>query len=87
MSVGLTVSALAADQKDSLAQYILGTVYYSGNIVRQDYIEALKWFQKLADQGNPDAQLKTGWMYEKGEGISQDSTKAIEGYKKSAGSK
>jgi hypothetical protein len=30
-------------------------MYYNGEGVKQDYAEAIKWFQKAADQGDADA--------------------------------
>jgi TPR repeat protein len=43
-----------AEQGDARAQYHLGTRYFTGSGVPQDYAEALKWFRLSADQGNPD---------------------------------
>ena len=39
-----------------VAQYYLGVALLLGRGVRQDYAEAVKWFQKAAEQGYPDAE-------------------------------
>jgi TPR repeat protein len=36
--------------------------------VMQDYVEAVKWFRKAADQGNADAQAALGGIYGAGQG-------------------
>lgn len=40
--------------------------------------DAVKWFQKAADQNDPAGEYGLGLMYSKGEGVKQDSTKALE---------
>ena len=59
------------------AQYNLGLMYYRGHGVLQDYVEAMKWFRKAAEQGKAHAQWYLGEMYAKGEGVTQDE---VEGY-------
>ena len=49
-----------AEQGDARAQYHLGTLYFTGTGVPQDYAEALKWFRLSADQGNPEGQGALG---------------------------
>src|SRR5262249_17059142 len=61
-----------AEQGDARAQYHLGTRYFRGSGVAQDYAEALKWFRLSADQGNPDGQGALGSMYYMGKGVPQD---------------
>ena len=61
-----------AEQGDTRAQYHLGTLYYTGKGVPQDYAEALKWFRLSADQGNPDGQGALGSMHYMGRGVPQD---------------
>jgi TPR repeat protein len=50
--------------------------YSSGQFVRQDYVEATKWFLKAAEQGIPCAQLQLGQMYRDGQGGSKDDIQA-----------
>ena len=37
-------------------------------MVTQDYGEAMRWYQKAADQGNADAQSNLGLMYRRRSG-------------------
>ncbi|KAB2645301.1 MAG: SEL1-like repeat protein, partial [Verrucomicrobia bacterium] len=41
-----------AKQGDADAQFNLGVCYESGNGVAKDYVEAVKWYRKAAEQGN-----------------------------------
>ena len=41
-------SRLAAAQGNSAAQYNLGLMYYNGDAVPQDYVQAHKWFNLAA---------------------------------------
>jgi hypothetical protein len=61
-----------AEQGDARAQYLLGTRYFRGMGVPQDYAEALKWFRLSADQENADGQGALGSMYYMGLGVPQD---------------
>lgn len=38
------------------AQYELGNCYFNGNDVKKDISQALKWYQKAAEQGHPQAK-------------------------------
>ncbi len=40
--------------------------------MEQDFKEAVKWYQKAADQGNAIGQYYLAVMYESGEGVKQD---------------
>lgn len=73
-----------ADSGNAEAQNNLGTMYFNGEGVKQDYAEALKWFQKAAGQGIPNAQFNVGVMYYKGLGVKQDTQKALEWLQKAA---
>ena len=50
----------------------LAGAYYKGEGVHQDYGEAVKWYQKAAEQGDSGSQYRLGVMYENGEGVAQD---------------
>ncbi|MGL1863960.1 MAG: sel1 repeat family protein [Pseudodesulfovibrio sp.] len=63
---------LAAEQGDMFGQAIIGTMYYHGDGVEQDYTKAAKWLKAAAEQGDEDAQRDYGKMLHKGEGVSQD---------------
>lgn len=52
----------AASQGDPDAQYILGILHMKGLGVRQDPMEAFKWFKKAADQGHTRAKKEMDLM-------------------------
>ena len=52
--------------------------------MKKDYGEALKWYQKAADQGNSDAQFILGFMYSKGDGVKKDYGEALKWCQKAA---
>jgi hypothetical protein len=62
----------AADQGFEGAQYLLGSAYFQGLGVPQNYQEATKWFRKAADQGNANAQSNLGVAYAEGRGVPQN---------------
>lgn len=62
----------------------LGYMYDMGYGVKQDFTEALKWYQKAANLGSALAEYNLGIMYEKGIGTNADFKLAAEFYKKSA---
>ena len=66
-----------AEQGDAKAQNLLGVLYYNGNGVPKNYVEAVKWYRKAAEQGNAKAQLNLGWMYRYGRGgVRKDSVES-----------
>ena len=84
-SIEYSLSKAATIQGNSNIEYNLGSVYYKGLMVPQDYLKAVEWFQTGANKNDDDAQFKLAVMYSKGEGVQQDDVKAVEWYKKSAG--
>ena len=73
-----------AEQGDAVAQIDLGWMYYEGDGVPQDIVEAAKWFRKAAEQGKDSAQAVLGEMYRKGEGVPQDYAEAVKWFRKAA---
>ena len=69
-----------SEEGNPIAQYYLGTLYYMGFCVIEDYTEALKWFSSSADQGYAKGQNYLGQMYDMGYGITQDSVEAMKWY-------
>ena len=65
---------------DSATVFERCKLYYSS----ENYTEAFKCFQKVAEQGNASAQFNLGVMYENGRGVKQDYFKAVEWYQKAA---
>jgi TPR repeat protein len=63
-----------ANEGDVLSQYTLGEMYLYGHgnkldYKEKDYIEAVKWFEKAAEQGHVGAQNDLGVMYLEGKGV------------------
>ena len=74
--------ALAAEQGNAEAQYLLGRCYTDGTGVEIDCPAAFKWSGKAAEQGNPEAQFVLGELYGHGLGVLKDVSKAEEWYGK-----
>jgi len=47
-------------------------MYELGQGVKQDYVEAVRWYGLAADQGVATAQAALGFMYEAGRGVPQN---------------
>ena len=73
-----------AGRGDVEAQVRLGRLYQQGLGVRQDYVEAMKWYFLAAEQGDADAELSLGLMHAEGRGVPQDFSVAIDWYRRSA---
>ena len=58
-------------------------MYRFGKGVEEDYAEALKWYNKAAEQGHNQAQFYLGEMYANGVGVKQNQVKAKELFNKS----
>ena len=70
------------------AQARVGRAYWQGAGVPKDYVQAVFWLRKAADQGNSTAQLGLGIIYdgalEEVKGVPQDYTQAASWYRKAA---
>ena len=75
-----------AEKGDLKSQFILGTIYYAGIGVTQDYVEAVKWYRKAAISKVPvvNAQYMLGFCYYKGLGVTQDYAVAGKWFRKAA---
>ena len=73
-----------AQKHESMINLDSCIVMYNKATTKDDYIEAFKGFQDLADHNNPYAQLFTGWCYEQGVGVDINIERAITWYKKAA---
>ncbi len=60
-------------------------MYDRGKGVPQDYQEAVRWYQKAAEQGHAWAQVNLGLMYARGQGLAQDYVQAYRWYTLAAG--
>jgi TPR repeat protein len=62
-----------ATKGDVRAQQALGRMYEKGKGVSRDFTEALRWYQRAAEQGWPDAQYRVSAAYALGVGgVSRD---------------
>ena len=66
------------------AQHNLATMYAIGNGVERNFSEALKWFQKAAEQGIAESQFSLGLAYLKGDGVNQNLKEAAKWYQMAA---
>lgn len=73
-----------AQNGDSDAQRVLGTLYFKGLGVNRDFDQSFKWYEAAAKQGNAGAFSNLGFMYQHGAGVPQDYNKAVYYYKKAA---
>ncbi|GMU91321.1 MAG: hypothetical protein AMXMBFR4_03790 [Candidatus Hydrogenedentota bacterium] len=73
-----------ADGGDADAQYELGTLYYRGEGVGQDFAEAAAWYRKAAEQGLADAQFALGEMYAVPLGVPKDPAAVVEWFRRAA---
>ncbi len=80
----LQATLAKAQAGDAEAQYKLGKAYSSGEGIDKNYAEAVKWFQKGADQENADAQNALGFMYKSGWGVDKNNAAAISWFQKAA---
>ena len=77
--------ALPKRQEKAQEQVVKGNDYYFGrNGVKQDYVEAARWYRAAAEQGHADAQFCLGVMYRNGQGVAQSDANAVAWYRKSA---
>jgi TPR repeat protein len=54
------------------------------NRVPSDFVEAVKWYRKAAEQGHVAAQHNLGLCYQNGHGVSQNDSEAVKWYRKAA---
>ncbi len=78
------VCSVHAEQGDVKSQLALANMYYYGQGVPQDNVEAVLWYHKAADQGEAKAQNDLGNMYFHGRGVLQDNAEAIQWYRKAS---
>lgn len=68
-----------AYEDDTEAQVMLGRMLeYGTDEVKQDFTEAISWYQMASDSGNADGTCALGYFYLTGTGIDQDLDKAME---------
>jgi TPR repeat protein len=62
----------------------LGAIYHHGWGQERDYVQALFWYRKAAEQGLPGAKSNLGVMYENGLGVGIDYQQAANWYRAAA---
>ena len=73
-----------AEQGDAEAQFELGRAYFTGEDVRKDVGEAVRWYRKAAEQGHAAAQHFLGVLYHFGAGVPKDIGEAARWYRGAA---
>lgn len=83
---GLSVTQIRQTAEDGQPAYQndLGVLYFYGQGVQKDIIEANRWYTIAAENGSRMAQFNIGLSYYKGEGVPQYYEKAIYWFKKAA---
>ena len=56
-------------------------MFYNGEGVPQDYVEAAQWYRLAAEQGFAAAQGRLGVMYSNGKGVPQDYVEAAKWFR------
>jgi TPR repeat protein len=74
----------AANAGVANAQYNMGTLYFNGQGVPQDYARAHEWFMRAARRGNKNAEFQLGMTYFTGQGVNKDPQQEIYWYDKAA---
>jgi Sel1 repeat len=69
---------------DSGAEFILGRCYFNGLGVAQNKPEALKWFEKAAEQGVVEAEMMVGISYWTGVDVKMDGARGVKWFRKAA---
>ena len=72
-----------ADAGDATSQNIVGTWYYAGKHVHQDYRLAAQYWAKAAKQNHTAAIGNLGMCYQMGRGVEKDSLRAVGLYTRS----
>ena len=62
----------AAEHGHIEAQLALADMYFYGELLEQNYTEAIKWYQEAAKRGNAEAQLIIGTLLFDGKLIEKD---------------
>ena len=70
---------------DKEAQYKIGWYYrYGSHDVPENFVQAVYWYRKAAEQGYAEAQYELGYCYMGGNGVAEDETQAVSWYRKAA---
>jgi TPR repeat protein len=73
-----------ADQDNTYAERLLGTMYIKGRGVPQDYGLGMRWMRIAADKGLADAQNEMGILYQRGLGAERNEAEAVKWFRLAA---
>ena len=82
--VGPLSLRLAASKGDASASFEVATRFAEGRGIKQDFKQAMTWYQRSAAKGLAVAQYRLGTLYERGLGTPIDVAQARMWYKQSA---
>src|SRR5436305_12141304 len=74
----------AAQEGDAAAQTYLARCYQTGQGVKQDDAEAVRWFRRAAEQNDSTAQCYLGFCYQMGTGVPQELREAARWFREAA---
>ncbi|MFC2503853.1 MAG: tetratricopeptide repeat protein [Cardiobacterium sp.] len=80
----ITAYRSAARQGDAAAQYALGVLYQTGEVVPQGFAQAFQWYERAAQQHYTPAQLALGILFEYGKGVAANAVRAVQYYEQAA---
>lgn len=80
----LKLTKALAEGGDAEAQSNMGVIYAAGQCVPQDYVQAMMWFRKAADQEDAGAQRNLGIMFANGQGELRDNTLSMRWFRRAA---
>ncbi len=72
------------NQDKSSIYYLLGVYYQDGQVVEQDNLQVIKYFELASKLNHSKALLELGNIYAIGKGVKKDYLRAIEYYKKAS---
>ncbi len=81
---GLKARELAAEQGDDWSRFYLGGMNYNGDFLNQNYAQALKYYEPIAQNGKLPRQLlavvheRLAKMYDEGKGTQPNASKAAQ---------
>jgi localization factor PodJL len=83
-AIGPLALRQAAANGDARAQFEIAAIYTEGRAVKQDYAQALIWYERSAAQGFAPAQYRLGNLYEGGKGTQKNLEQARLWYQRAA---
>src|SRR5579863_133011 len=85
-AAGIAPAVLAkANAGDAASQLLVGLEYQKGDVVPRDFVQAMAWYRKAADQGNAQAQCSLGMLLaQPNSGVIEDDAQAAAWLRKAA---